>query len=160
MNSPTGIEPVFAAYVMGRGHGGELIQENDATAGNTDVMTFLAGVTSEQIWFRHVGNDLEISIIGTADKALVQNWYSGSQYHVEQFKTSDGKTLFDSKVQELVNAMAAFTPPAIGQITLPASYQPPYCRSSGPIGAPDFALLSVLPSLRASHSFEQPRRFQ
>ena len=110
-------------YVMGRGYGAELIQENDATVGNTDVMSFLAGVTSDQIWFRHVGNDLEVSIIGTADKALVQNWYLGTQYHVEQFTTSDGKTLLDSKVQDLVSAMASFTPPAIGQTTLPASYQ-------------------------------------
>jgi len=109
---------------MGRGYGGELIQENDATAGNTDVVSFLAGVTSEQIWFRHVGNDLEVSIIGTTDTALIQNWYVGSQYHVEQFKTSDGKKLLDSKVQELVDAMASFTPPAIGQFTLPTSYQP------------------------------------
>ena len=87
-------------------------------------MSFLAGVTSEQIWFRHVGNDLEVSIIGTADSAVIQNWYLGSQYHVEQFETLDGKTLLDTKVQELVNAMAAFAPPAIGQFTLPATYQP------------------------------------
>jgi len=112
------------AYFLGRGYAAELIQENDATAGNTDVLSFLAGVTSEQIWFRSVGNDLEVSIIGTADKALIQNWYLGAQYHVEQFKTSDGRTLLDSKVQELVNAMAGFAPPAIGQTTLPASYQP------------------------------------
>ncbi|MCE9660440.1 MAG: hypothetical protein K8R60_18085 [Burkholderiales bacterium] len=110
-------------FVLGRGYGGELIQENDATVGNTDVLSFLAGVTSEQIWFRHVGNDLEVSIIGTADTALIQNWYLGNQYHVEQFKTSDGKTLLDSKVQDLVNAMAGFTPPAIGQTTLPPTYQ-------------------------------------
>jgi len=111
-------------YFLGRGYAAELIQENDATVGNTDVMSFLAGVTSEQIWFRSVGNDLEVSIIGTADKALIQNWYLGTQYHVEQFKTSDGRTLLDSKVQELVNAMAVFAPPAIGQTTVPASYQP------------------------------------
>ena len=42
--------------------------------------------------------------------------------HVEQFKTSDGKTLLDSQVQNLVNAMAAFAPPAAGQSTLPAAY--------------------------------------
>jgi trimeric autotransporter adhesin len=110
-------------YVVGRGYGAELVQENDATAGNTDVMQFLSGVAKDQIWFRKVGNDLEVSIIGTADKAMVQNWYLGSQYHVEQFKTSDGKTLLDSKVQDLVSAMAAFTPPAIGQTTLPSNYQ-------------------------------------
>ena len=70
------------------------------------------------------GAGLEVSIIGATDAAMVQNWYLGSQYHVEQFKTSEGKTLLDSKVQELVNAMAAFTPPAIGQVTLPTTYQP------------------------------------
>jgi len=110
-------------YVMGAGYGAELVQENDATAGNTDVMQFLSGVASDQIWFRQVGNDLEVSIIGTTDKSTVQNWYLGSQYHVEQFKTSDGKTLLDSKVQDLVSAMAAFAPPAVGQTTLPSNYQ-------------------------------------
>src|SRR6266568_4546411 len=74
-----------ADYVMGRSYGAELVQENDATAGNTDVMQFLSGVAADQIWLRQVGNDLEVSIIGTADKATVQNWYLGSQYHVEQF---------------------------------------------------------------------------
>jgi trimeric autotransporter adhesin len=110
-------------YVMGRGYGSELVQENDAAAGNTDVVQFLSGITSAQIWFRKISNDLEVSIIGTADKMLVQNWYLGNRYHVEQFKTSDGKTLLDSKVQDLVNAMASFTPPAIGQTTLPTNYQ-------------------------------------
>ena len=47
----------------------------------------------------------------------------GNQYHVEQFKTSDGRTLLDSKGQDLVSAMAAFAPPALGQTTLPSSYQ-------------------------------------
>jgi hypothetical protein len=46
----------------------------------------------------------------------------GNQYHVEQFKTSNGKTLLDSQVNNLVNAMAAFAPPAAGQTTLPDNY--------------------------------------
>jgi hypothetical protein len=37
---------------------------------------------------------------------------------VEQFKTSDGKTLLDSQVQNLVQAMASFAPPAVGQTSL------------------------------------------
>ena len=36
---------------------------------------------------------------------------------MEQFKTSNGKTLLDSQVQNLVSAMAAFAPPASGQTT-------------------------------------------
>jgi hypothetical protein len=42
--------------------------------------------------------------------------------HVEVFKTSNGQTLVDSQVQNLVNAMAAFAPPAAGQLTLPDNY--------------------------------------
>ena len=110
-------------YVMGRGAGADLIQDTDSTAGNTDLMRFTSGVAADQIWFRQVGSDLEVSIIGTSDRATVQNWYTGSQYRVEQFKTSDGKTLLSSKVQELVSAMAGFAPPAAGQTTLPSNYQ-------------------------------------
>ena len=110
-------------YVMGRGAGADLIQDTDSTTGNTDLMRFTSGVAADQIWFRQVGSDLEVSIIGTSDRATVQNWYTGSQYRVEQFKTSDGKTLLSSKVQELVSAMAGFAPPAAGQTTLPSNYQ-------------------------------------
>jgi myo-inositol-hexaphosphate 3-phosphohydrolase len=97
------------------------VQENDATAGNIDVAQFDTGIADDQLWFRHVGNNLEVSVIGTTDKLVVQNWYLGSQYHVEQFKTSDGKTLLDSQVQNLVQAMAAFAPPAAGQTSLSGS---------------------------------------
>ena len=109
-------------YLMGRGLGADSVQNYDATTANTDVLQFLDGISADQLWFSHVGNNLEVSIIGTSDKATVTNWYSGSQYHVEQFKTSDGKMLLDSQVQNLVSAMAAFSPPAAGQTTLSASY--------------------------------------
>ena len=51
------------------------------------------------------------------------DWYLGSRYQVEQFKTSDGKNLLDSQVQNLVQAMASFAPPAAGQTTLPDNYR-------------------------------------
>jgi hypothetical protein len=110
--------------VMGRGHGAELVQENDATVGNYDVLTFGAGINEEQLWFRQLANDLEVSIIGTSDKALLQNWYLGSQYRVEEFRIADGQRLLESQVQNLVSAMAGFAPPAAGQMILPTSYRP------------------------------------
>jgi Ca2+-binding RTX toxin-like protein len=111
-------------YVLGRGYAADTVVENDTTAGNTDIAQFLSGVAIDQIWFQHVGNNLEASIIGTSDKLVIQNWYTGTANHVEQFKTTDGaKTLLDSNVQNLVNAMASFAPPAAGQTTLPATYQ-------------------------------------
>jgi Ca2+-binding RTX toxin-like protein len=109
-------------YWLGRGYGLDTIIENDSAAGNTDVARFDAGIAADQLWFTKAGNNLNVSIIGTADKFTLSNWYLGNQYHVEQFKTSDGKTLLDSKVQNLVNAMAAFAPPVAGQTTLSTAY--------------------------------------
>ncbi len=109
-------------YLLGRGYGSDSIEENDATIGNTDVAVFDAGIAADRLWFRQASNNLEVSIIGTGDQFSLANWYLGNQYHVEQFKTSDGKTLLDSQVQNLVNAMAAFAPPAMGTTQLSAAY--------------------------------------
>jgi len=53
----------------------------------------------------------------------INNWYTSSAYRVEQFQTVDGLTLLGSQVENLVNAMAAFSPPTAGQTMLPDSYQ-------------------------------------
>jgi Ca2+-binding RTX toxin-like protein len=110
-------------YLFGRGSGADFISDYDPTAGNTDVLSIGSDVAADQLWFRRVGSDLEVSIIGGTDKSTISNWYAGSSYHVEQFKTSDGKLLLDSQVDALVSAMAAFAPPAAGQTTLPPAYQ-------------------------------------
>ena len=110
-------------YVFGLGAGADTISDYDSTAGNTDVLSVGAGVAADQLWFRRVGASLEVSIIGTDDKSNISNWYSSNSYHIEQFKTADGKVLTDARVQALVDAMAAFSPPAAGQTTLPSSYQ-------------------------------------
>ncbi|MHB1198401.1 MAG: putative Ig domain-containing protein [Polaromonas sp.] len=104
-------------YLFARGDGQDLI----ADGGGQDRLD-LEDVRADQLWFSHAGNNLEVSVIGTTDKLSVADWYLGDQYHVEQFKTSDGKTLLDSQVQNLVDAMAAFAPPAAGQTTLAANY--------------------------------------
>jgi Ca2+-binding RTX toxin-like protein len=107
---------------MGRGHGADLVQENDATASNADVVEFLGGISIEQLWFRQSGNNLVVNVIGTSDQVTVQGWYAGNPYHVEQFKTAEGNALRDSQVQNLVNAVAAFAPPPAGQTALSPSY--------------------------------------
>jgi Ca2+-binding RTX toxin-like protein len=110
-------------YRFGRGDGQDTVWDVDGTAGNQDVLSFLSGISADQLWFRQVGSALEVSIIGTNDRVQVANWFAGANYHVEKFQTAQGQTLLDSSVQNLVNAMAAFAPPAIGQTTLPANYQ-------------------------------------
>lgn len=110
-------------YQFSRGDGIDRLIESDNTTTSVDTLQLSARISREQVWWRKSGNDLEMSIIGTTDKVTVQNWYVGQACHVEQFRTIDGKVLLDTQVDQLVNAMAAFAPPAAGQTTLPAAYQ-------------------------------------
>ena len=88
----------------------------------SDLLQWGSNVRHDQIWLRKAGNNLEVSVIGTSDKAIVKDWYVGSSRRVEQI-WANGKVLTDAKVQSLVDAMAAFSPPSAGQTTLPAGYQ-------------------------------------
>ncbi|CAD5379540.1 HCBP_related domain-containing protein [Pseudomonas sp. OF001] len=92
----------------------------DTSPDSLDTLLFGGDVGVEDIWFRRSGSNLEVSIIGSGDKATISNWYSGGSYHLDQFKTADGKTLLEGQVQSLVDAMAAFGVPAGGEGNLGA----------------------------------------
>lgn len=109
-------------YFMEAGTGQDTIVENDSTSNVSDLLQWGSNVRHDQIWLRKAGNNLEVSVIGTSDKAIVKDWYVGSSRRVEQI-WANGKVLTDAKVQSLVDAMAAFSPPSAGQTTLPAGYQ-------------------------------------
>ncbi len=109
-------------YRFGRGSGADVIYENDAAANTTDVLSFGAGVTREQVWLSRHGDDLKLALIGTNDSVTVSGWYSGAQHQIERIQTSNG-TLVAQQLNVLIDALAAFAPPAAGQTTLPADYQ-------------------------------------
>ena len=109
-------------YLFGRGDGQDTLVDTDATAGVQDALHFGFDISAEQIWLRQLGNNLEISLIGTTDKITVSNWYLGADRYVEVLQLADGRQLLDSQVQNLVQAMASFSPPAAGQTTLPTNY--------------------------------------
>ncbi|NWA08438.1 calcium-binding protein [Pseudomonas gingeri] len=110
-------------YMLVRGSGRDTIIDSDIAVGNKDQAIFGYGVKSDQLWFRHVGgtNDLEVSIIGTTDALLVKDWYLGGANHIEKFVAFDGKVLLDSQVENLVSAMASFSPPPMFQTDLTGS---------------------------------------
>ena len=131
-------------YLFGRGYGVDTIQENDSTVGITDVVQFGSGIGAADLIFTHVGNNLEVAIAGTSDKVVVQNWYLGTQYHMEQFKLADGTIVSDTQVPAsltagpasfaldnttretnlLIDAMAAFNAPAAGSSSVPMGWVP------------------------------------
>ena len=102
-------------YQFGRGYGQDTVQDNDSTAGVKDRVQFAAGIVQSDITYMHVGNNLEALINGSADKLVIQDWYLGSQYHVEEFRFNDGSIVTDAQVQGLVSAMASFGTMASGQ---------------------------------------------
>lgn len=81
-------------------------------------MVFGPGINADQLWFKRSGSNLEIDVIGTNDKTTIFNWYGGSAYYVDQFRSGDGRTLYDAQVDALVAEMAAVTAPVAGQIML------------------------------------------
>jgi Ca2+-binding RTX toxin-like protein len=120
-------------YVFGRGDGMDAVDnaygDYDAQGTNLDSVQFGTDVAANQLWFEKTGNDLDVSIIGTTDKIRIENWYhnDGSDIansnQVDIFKTTDGKALIAANVNQLVQAMASFSPPTMGETSLPLNYQ-------------------------------------
>lgn len=102
-------------YVFGLGDGQDVIQNTDAAPQSVDLLLFGAGISIEDLWFRQSGSNLEVSVVGGQERVSIDNWYGGNANHLDQFKAADGRTLLDSQVQGLVDAMAAFGVPAGGE---------------------------------------------
>lgn len=105
-------------YVFGRGDGHDTIIDRDAVIGNTDVLKF-DNIDQTNLWFKKIGDDLRISVLGTKDQITIKDWYvdgeSGTDNRIEHIKTADGLTMYETDVERFVQAMDAFAPPAGAQ---------------------------------------------
>jgi Ca2+-binding RTX toxin-like protein len=110
----------YDVYRFGRGDGVDTVSEISYSS-DRDVIFLKPGITANQLWFKRVGDNLEMSVIGTKDKMIIEKWYQGSR--VEDIKLSDNTTLLEDRVANLVNAMSNFAEPALGQVNLPSNYQ-------------------------------------
>ncbi|WP_141243668.1 calcium-binding protein, partial [Pseudomonas indica] len=95
-------------YLWGRGSGRDSLIDS----GGIDKLQVEGSIVVEQLWFDRMDDDLRVSIVGTNDQFVIKNWYSNSTYRLESFVLADGHTLPESKVQTLVDAMAAFDVPS------------------------------------------------
>ena len=105
-------------YVFAKGDGQDTIVESDSTVGNTDVLQ-LSNLNQTNLWFKHVGNSLQINVMGTAEQITLKDWYvpgiTGTDNQIERIQTVDGLTMLNTDVERFVQAMAAFAPPAAAQ---------------------------------------------
>ncbi len=110
-------------YRVGRGSAADVLTDADATAGNADVLLFDdATVARDQLWFRQVNNDLEVRIMGTADRVTIKDWYVSADNRVEEIRTQGGDVLTAANVQALVSAMAVFSVPKLGRTEMTATH--------------------------------------
>lgn len=107
-------------YRFAKGDGQDAVYDHDATKGNVDTLSF-TDARQDNLWFSKAGQDLRIKVLGTNDQVTVKDWYAGAagttDNHIERIKTADGKSLLDTDVEKLVQAMASFAPPAATQTT-------------------------------------------
>ena len=104
-------------FKFGLAGGRDTIDATD-TDGGADKLLIGAGVSNEQFWFQQSGNDLLMTIIGTNDTVTVQGWYSSTTKQLDRIELADGKYATASDVEQLRSAMASFSPPPLGQMTL------------------------------------------
>jgi len=59
-----------------------------------------------------------VDTLGEDDQVTVKNWYRRDRYQIEEITTSAGDVLHNNQVDQLVQAMAAFSPSSSGLISL------------------------------------------
>lgn len=80
-----------------------------ACIGEVDTVAFGSGLSPLDLMFSQSGDDLLVSNIGTTDTIIIQDWYLGSEYQTEIFRDSEGNTLMNTQVEQLIQAMAGFS---------------------------------------------------
>jgi len=115
-------------YVFAVGDGQDTIQNNDSGT-TTDTISITSSTTRNQIWLGRAGDDLMISILQTSDSMRMEDWYADAAARIDRVQLNNGQVLNASSVNQLVNAMAAYTTAnglansTISSTALPSSVQ-------------------------------------
>lgn len=105
-------------YYFGRGGGSDRIEEEAGGMADQDLVRFGADVAHDQLWFTRRGDDLRVDIVGSTDSLQVQGWFRDEHVRVERFQSGNGQILLAQQVNLLVDAMASFSPPPMGESRL------------------------------------------
>jgi hypothetical protein len=109
-------------YVFNRGYG-QLNINNVAGTAAHGQLDFGPGLTEQDLWFVHSGNNLVIDRLGSSDSVTIQGWFTGTGSTLSEIVSSDGLKL-DSQLSQLVSAMATYASANIGFNPLTATQMP------------------------------------
>jgi hypothetical protein len=100
--------PGDETFMFARGMGQDTLI-NQTASGDTDTLQFAAGINPLDLVFARNGNDLQLSLHGSSDSVDVKNWYAGGSNQVNVIQAGDGEQLLNTKVDQLIQAMASFS---------------------------------------------------
>jgi Ca2+-binding RTX toxin-like protein len=103
LDSGTGNDTI----VFGRGDGEDTLAGGEHN--KHDVVRFGDDIDPMDVMLSRQVDDLRVAIYGTTDQFTVQDWYADRDNRVDKFVASNGQSLDDSKVNQLIQAMAGFT---------------------------------------------------
>jgi len=96
-------------YNFARGDGQDTIIESDPFVGNQDRVVFGATIHPLDLVISRQANDLRLTIHGSADQVTVKDWYFSGTNRIETVQAGNGEVLLSTQVDQLIQAMAAFT---------------------------------------------------
>lgn len=102
----TGFE---GTYQVELGDGRTTIMNGMEGNETANTLEFMAGIDSDELWFRRQGDDLRIDVMGTRQSVTVDDWFAAAHRELAAIRTADGGVLDNGEVDLLVQAMASFT---------------------------------------------------
>ena len=93
--------------LFGRGDGQDTLVGGEHN--EDDIVCFGTDIDPLDLMLSRQVDDLRVSIYETTDQFTVQGWYADRDNRVDEFVAGNGQSLEDSKVNQLIQAMAGFT---------------------------------------------------
>jgi Ca2+-binding RTX toxin-like protein len=89
-------------YRFGRGDGADVISAYESISGKKNVLELKEGVAQADLRGARVGDDLVLSIAGTADSVTLKSWFSGDAYRpVQEVRLSTGAVISADTLAQL-----------------------------------------------------------
>ena len=104
-------------FQFGRGDGQDVIGDFDW---DDDILRFGPGIGMDQLWFRRSdAGDVNVGVIGTGDSVTLTGAGPAAAVRYDYaIELQNGKQLLSHQIDQLIEAMARFAPPPMGQQSL------------------------------------------
>ena len=108
-------------YIFARGDGQDVVNNFSNSTADIDTLVF-EGVSPQKLWLSRDEDDLIIDVVGNEDRVAIKDWYISPIHQVDIIRAGSS-ALYANAVDNLVNAMASFGPPAGGEVVLTQTQQ-------------------------------------